>query len=585
MKKGSSRIFRRARLACGTLIAFATIAPGVANATWATGIQAPLPANADGDPAVRVQSVSCASPGNCTAVGSYRDNTHAAFQGLLLTETAGVWAPAVEATLPNNSASSASVSLTSVSCASAGNCTAVGGYRDNADNNEGLMLTETGGVWSTGIEATLPADAGQFPDGFVNSVSCRSAGNCTAVGTYETSSSSEGLLLTETGGVWSTGVEASLPADAATDASVLLPSVSCGSVGNCTAVGSYENSSNNVAALLLTETGGVWGTGVAVSLPPNAATTGAFAGLSSVSCASADDCGAVGAYDDNSDTVQGLLLTKVSGVWGTGLEATLPANHSAGIQSLVSVSCPAAGNCSAGGNYIDSSNHLQGLLLNEISGVWATGTEATLPANAATSPNAAIESVSCGSPGNCSAVGAYLDNSFNSQGLLLNESSGVWAPGIEATPPANAATNPLVVPTSVSCPSANNCTAVGTYFGAGTQGLLLGDVTPSDFSDLIADSRGVGPGKSLVEKARTAQNQTQAGDVAGACTTLSYYITEVQAQTGKSINRSQAPDLLEDARLIGAQLGCTGTVFSTRRAGIHRSDRHRHRHVRARRHT
>jgi hypothetical protein len=322
-----------------------------------------------------------------------------------------------------------------------------------------------------------------------------------------------------------------------------------------------------------------------VSLPPNAATTGAFAGLSSVSCASADDCGAVGAYDDNSDTVQGLLLTKVSGVWGTGLEATLPANHSAGIQSLVSVSCPAAGNCSAGGNYIDSSNHLQGLLLNEISGVWATGTEATLPANAATSPNAAIESVSCGSPGNCSAVGAYLDNSFNSQGLLLNESSGVWAPGIEATPPANAATNPLVVPTSVSCPSADNCTAVGTYFGAGTQGLLLGDVTPSDFSDLIADSRGVGPGKSLVEKARTAQNQTQAGDVAGACTTLSYYITEVQAQTGKSINRSQAPDLLEDARLIGAQLGCTGTVFSTRRAGIHRSDRHRHRHVRARRHT
>jgi hypothetical protein len=559
------------------MLAFGALAPGVAQATWTTGIQAPLPANADGDPAVRVESVSCASPGNCTAVGSYRDNTHASFQGLLLTETAGVWGPAVEATMPANGASSASVVLTSVSCASAGNCTAVGGYRDNSDNDQGVMLTETGGVWSQGVEAALPANAGQFPDGFVSSVSCRSAGNCTAVGTYETSSSSEGLLLTETSGVWSTGVEASLPADAATDASVLLPSVSCGSVGNCTAVGSYTNSSNNGAALLLTETAGVWGTGVAPSLPANAATTTAFAGLTSVSCSSADSCGAVGTYEDSSGTGQGLLLTKTSGGWGTGLAATLPANAPNGMYSLGSVSCPAAGSCSAGGSYIDSSNHVQAVLLNETAGAWATGTEATLPANAATSPNLEIKSVSCASPGNCSAVGGYLDTSFHSQGLLLNESSGVWGPGIEATPPANAATNPLATLRSVSCPGAGNCTAVGTYFEPGTQGLLISDVTPPDTGDLIDDSRGVGPGKSLVDKARTTQSQIQGGDVADACTTLSYYITEVQAQTGKSISRTQAGDLLEDARTIGSQIGCTGTVFGARRAGLHRGAHHRRR--------
>jgi hypothetical protein len=60
------------------------------------------------------------------------------------------------------------------------------------------LLTETGGKW-TAAEAALPANAaGEHQNRFVelNSVSCASAGHCSAVGSYTDSSGNyHGLLL------------------------------------------------------------------------------------------------------------------------------------------------------------------------------------------------------------------------------------------------------------------------------------------------------------------------------------------------------------------------------------------------------
>lgn len=53
-------------LAAGTV----TVAARAAAASTVSVIQAPLPANAGSSPGVSVGSVSCASPGNCTAVGA-----------------------------------------------------------------------------------------------------------------------------------------------------------------------------------------------------------------------------------------------------------------------------------------------------------------------------------------------------------------------------------------------------------------------------------------------------------------------------------------------------------------------------------
>ena len=446
-----------------------------------TGVEAPLPANASADPNAYVSSVSCASAGNCTAVGSYYDSSGDR-QGLLLTQTAGSWANGAEAAPPADAGPDPGVQLSSVSCASAGNCTAVGIYDDSSRGRQGLLLTETAGSWAAGAEAALPPVTYSDPGVELSSVACASAGNCTAVGYYyDGPDDTQGLLLTQNAGSWTTGITAALPASAGSTPGVFLPSVSCASAGNCTAVGGYTDSSGHLQGLLLTQSGGSWAAGAEAALPANAGSAPQVF-LPSVSCASAGNCTADGGYVDSSGSYQGLLLTQHAGSWATGTEALLPANAGARQDAaFYSVSCASAGNCTATGDYVDSSGHFQGLLLTQSSGRWATGTEAALPANAG-HDIANVLAVSCATPGNCTAVGEYYDNSGNEQGLLLTQSSGSWATGTQAPLPADAAPAPYASGSSVSCASAGNCTAAADYdtkLPGRTQGLLLTQVTPT----------------------------------------------------------------------------------------------------------
>src|SRR4029077_9062882 len=210
--------------------------------------------NAGSDQSVGLNSLSCASAGNCTATGSYADSSGNR-RGLLLTQTSGAWATGGEAPPPANAGSNPGAVLDSVSCASAGNCTATGGYTDSSGNRQGLLLTQTSGAWATGVEAAPPAHAGSNPGARPDSASCASAGNCTATGHYlDNSGHTQGLLLTQASGAWATGVEAALPANAGSNPGAGLNAVSCALAGSCTAVGSYTDISGHTQGLLLTQT-------------------------------------------------------------------------------------------------------------------------------------------------------------------------------------------------------------------------------------------------------------------------------------------------------------------------------------------
>ena len=433
--------------------------------TWAPGLEARLPADAKPSPDLFPASVSCAAPGECSAVGHY-DDTSDHSQGLLLTETAGRWTRGVRALLPSDAAANPVVILKSVSCASPGDCLAVGSYRDNSGAFQGLLLTQTAGTWARGVRASLPADAGPSPEVDLGSVSCAAPGKCSAVGIYtDGSGHAQGLLLTVVAGTVSVE-EATLPAAHGTDPNVHVDSVSCGSAGECSAVGDYLDNASRRQGLLLTESGGFWDLGETPTLPAGTATNPSV-GLRSVSCSSVGNCGAVGTYEDSMNHIQGLLLSETAGVWASGVEATLPPDAGSLFSvNLRSVSCASTGNCSAVGNYLDSSSHRQGLLISETGGTWGSGVEPLLPAGAATgtnNPEVILDSVSCASAGNCSAVGDYRDNSHFDLGLLLADIAGHWGPGLEAIMPPDAATNPAATLSSVSCPTAADCGAVGSY--------------------------------------------------------------------------------------------------------------------------
>jgi hypothetical protein len=450
-------------------------------------------------------------------VGGYT-NGSGNTEGLLMTETAGVWPTGVEAVLSPNANPSRSSILHSVSCASAGNCTAVGTYSDNSTAEgalRGLLLTETDGSWSAGVEAALPANAAPTQPLLLASVSCALAGNCTAVGWYtDHSGHTDGLLLNERDGRWATGVEAMPPAGAVQSA---LLDVSCAWAGDCTAVGDYGGSSG-FHGLLLTEKGGRWARGVEAQ-PANDATA-----VTSVSCASAGNCSAVGSND-----AQGLLLTETGGKWAKGVAAVLPANaittDAQQLMVITSVSCAAPGYCSAVGTYYDDTNTIQGLLLTETAGTWASGVEA-LPANFEGAPTLSqgLRFVSCSSPGTCSAVGNYVKSPGHGPvGLLLNENGGSWAIGVEAALPANAlnSTSDLY---AVSCPLPGNCGVVGDYYttedpsGFYVGGLLIGDSTPLVQLEVSKTGAGSGTVSSLPAGIRCGATCSAAFDAGGSLT-------------------------------------------------------------------
>ena len=482
-------------VACAFVV-FVTGAAG-ASGSWGHGVEAVLPANAvKAGQSADLYLISCPSFGNCTAVGTYFDGSGNQ-EGLLLTETAGAWATGVEAVLPANAASTNGLlHLDALSCASPGNCSAVGGYTDTSRTDQGLLLTETAGKWSKGVEAvtTLGHQNVAFP-----SVSCPSAGNCVAVGDFfDSTGGPRALLFTETAGSWSAGIAPGLPSNAWTMKYSNLQSVSCPSVGNCSAVGNYTGSQGlTVHALMLKEVAGKWATGNEATLPAGAISN-QLAALDSVSCASAGSCSAAGTYYDNNGQ-EVLLLRETAGSWATGVKGTLPSNAAATNRNYTyvpSISCASVGNCVAVGGYEDNSATQENpgteepLLLSETNGTWAAGVEAHMPADRAPLADSSLVSVSCPSAGNCDAVGDYVDNSGDlGSGVLVNETAGSWATGVKATFPSNAAApgapyggTLYPVLSSVSCAGPGSCNAVGSYVDSA--GYMSG-VPPGNYSTAV----------------------------------------------------------------------------------------------------
>ena len=443
-------------LAAGVTSEAAHAAP---NTNWGRQAQLVLPADAVADPVAELHSVSCASPGNCSAVGRYVDS--ADDQGLLATRSAGTWAAGVKAALPAGAAGAPDVVVHSVSCTSAGDCSAVGDYKDTGGRRQGLLLTQASGTWATGVKATLPAGTDATSEAVTAAVSCTSPGNCSAVGRYtDADGDTQGLLLTQSSGTWAPGVKLSLPANAFDDPEAGLPSVSCAAAGECTAVGQY----NGGLGVRVTQTSGSWGAGVEV-VPPTAG-TGVL--ITSVSCPSVGGCSAVGRYQETPLPVVPLLLAQSSGTWAAPVKGTIPDAQLNPGAAMSSVSCASAGNCSAVGTYLHRSNAPQGVVFTQTAGTWAPGAPTTPPADAAVEPTQSLTAISCPAAGSCSAVGNYV---FRSQ--ALTQMAGVLAPAIALQEAANVSTPPVSVPTSVSCPASGECSAVGSYQDSAGQGQAM----------------------------------------------------------------------------------------------------------------
>jgi hypothetical protein len=370
--------------------------------------------------------------------------------------------------------------FTNVSCTSATDCTAVGSYGQGLIGPGGVPMlepvyaTEKAGVWGKAIEVQAPEHAGVF-----TGVSCTSVGNCTAVGyDYLGSTNVDGgpeigypMYATETAGKWgvATEITSSVGGFFLSAAGAGFTSVSCTSVGDCTAVGGN-------GPMYATESGGIWG-------PATFLDTESFVGyFNGVSCTSASDCTAVG-DDESYDGMYGfysanqpIYATESAGTWGTPAEIAAPGGSTG---SFNAVSCNSPSDCTAvgvAGDPIDDP-----IYATESAGTWGTATEVHAPGSFGS-----LSGVSCTSDTDCTAIGDSTTPAFGTvddESIHVTKTYGVWSSAV--VDGGGAFSN-------LSCTSATACTAVGSFDVCG-YGVNVCSGPSGEYPIYATESAGVWP--------------------------------------------------------------------------------------------
>jgi hypothetical protein len=325
--------------------------------------------------------------------------------------------------------------LNGVSCTSQGHCIAVGNT---------LSMRLNGTTW-TPLPIKQPGDAGNF----LNQVSCWSPAGCMAVGRY---GRSDGAFLTLSE-LWNGTSWQIRRTPSPADLSEGLSSVSCPPSAPCMAVGAYVNRSDQQATLAEQRTASGW------KVLPTSSPGAAVNVLAGVSCPAKGLCIAVGYYNTSSGPQP--LAEQWDGTSWTVL--TVP-----GSGMLNAVSCAAPDSCQAVGSFkAGQTSPQQAIALGWNGSSWQN--EPT----PATSVRTSLAGVSCVSASGCVAVGFDNQGKGNTPRPLAETWDGSAWTLLPSPPPSR-----LGELSSVSCPAAGFCVAVGSYLHAPSFGVLAAPAAP-----------------------------------------------------------------------------------------------------------
>ena len=258
------------------------------------------------------------------------------------------------------------------------------------------------------------------------------------------------------------------------------------------------------AAGAVAGTGSPWGT--AIEVPGIDPLNTSFGWLSSISCPAVGDCTAGGSYSDGSGHDQAYVVDQVSGTWGTAIEVpgTAALNTGDGGDNTVSVSCSSPGNCAAGGDYTVASGDDRPFVADETDGVWGTAIEVPGAAGLIKGLDATVSAVSCvpGTTLDCAVAGSYADAAGHGQAFVADAARGVWGTAIEV--PGTPALGSSAGASVLSCPAAGACTVGGTYADSA-----------GDFQPFVAREGGGTWGQAVKIPGAAALNQGPSSQVNG----------------------------------------------------------------------
>jgi hypothetical protein len=496
----------------GTTAAVTAVAAG----HWGNAQAIPGLAALNAGGSARVEALSCASPGNCAAGGSYQDAAHHD-QVFAAIETNGVWGTATA--IPGLAALNAGglADVTSVSCGEAGDC-AIGGSYENAQGDDIPWVDDSViGNWHTAqglITTNLTSIDSEFVQhfGIVNSISCAVAGRCAAAVTLPALVASgrqlrpeaAAYVATELNGIWGTPRPAVIISNTAAQQPDELNSISCaGTPTSCIAGGYYTDGNENQHATVMFGfidfDGDSWG-GAAeppgITALPGYNTHSPFASVSSVSCLSNGDCAASGFYTDTNGHHQVFTGgAPDGGQWNTHIIPEVTELNAGGQAFVDDMSCGAPGECAVAGSFSDSASHSQAYVDVEAGGLWRNAQQ-ILGVN--DNLLAAATRVSCAGVGFCVAGGLYHD-SAGTQAFVTNEVAGTWGGAQKVAGNLNVGGNAGV--TAVSCTPNSSCTTGGFYTdAAGHQSGWVADFSTATTTTLSASAISVASGQEQEER-------------------------------------------------------------------------------------
>lgn len=352
-------------------------------------------------------------------------------------------------------------SLSGVSCQSAVQCLGVGtSYGEEND----LPVTDALEGSSTWVAATAALESDNVG---LDSVSCVSSSWCMAVGwEIDTNDAYHLIAAVYSGGTWTVNASLERPAYAY-PGSAKLESVSCTSETSCVAVGETDPYAYSYyeSPLVLTFDGRGWSP---VSISYDASFSGGA--LSSVSCADATDCAAVGQfYNDDVGNEESFAVELSPSGWT--LLDDLDNTSQEASSELDGVSCPAAGQCEAVGEYTDTYYGYEWALAGSLDGTSWTPDYYDATPGTLYDEGAQLSSVSCTAPTSCVAAG-----SGEGDGIVDVFSNGTWTDSVVSVQGSDD-TDLL----GVSCSSDFACEAVGDYDNNGYNSIVAvsGSIPPS----------------------------------------------------------------------------------------------------------
>ncbi len=286
-----------------------------AHGTWGRAVPIPTPAGLPGqlsDPAPNFSAIYCSAPGNCSAGGGYP--VTGGNQMFLIDQVNGVWGSAIQ--IPGTGAlnTQPGATLNAIACASPGNCSAGGSYWTASQFQDAFVVNQVNGTWQDAIE--VPGSLGT--GAWINAISCPTPGNCGAGGVYDYENTERPFgsvfVINEVNGTWHSARPIPNTAKINQGDDAAVSSITCPTPENCVA-GGYYTPGNAEAfpfwdAFVVTEVNGTWSKAIAVP-GTNSENTGVNATTVVTSCAAPSlACAAAGYLSNNKTGFHGFIVSR-----------------------------------------------------------------------------------------------------------------------------------------------------------------------------------------------------------------------------------------------------------------------------------